>query len=260
MILKIARYQLRDVFRSRWIIVYGLLFLVFADLLFRFGGDGLRVVSSMLNITLLVIPLASMILGAFYLYNTREYIEMLLCHPVRRNELFWGLLAGLSLPMISVFAAGTLLPFLYNQADAVAWVAALQLVMTGSVLTVICTGLAYYLALRFDDRIKGLGLALVLVLMFTLVYDGLILFVIYLLASYPLERAVLALTLFNPIDLGRIFMLLQLDISALMGLTGAVFRDFFGTTTGVLIALGSMTLWMALPVLAGYRTFLVKDF
>lgn len=57
-----------------------------------------------------------------------------------------------------------------------------------------------------------------------------------------------------------VLVLLQLDIPALMGLAGAVFRDFFGTTTGVLIALGSMTLWMALPVLAGYRTFLAKDF
>jgi hypothetical protein len=40
---------------------------------------------------------------------------------------------------------------------------------------------------------------------------------IYSFADYPLEKATLALVLLNPVDLGRILMLIQLDISALMG-------------------------------------------
>lgn len=260
MIAKILKYQLRDVIRSKWIIAYSLFFLVLTDILFRFGGDGVRVATSMMNVVLIVIPMASIILGAFYLYNTREYIEMLLCHPVRRHQLFWGMFLGLGLPLVAAFAGGVLLPYVYHGAGPEAWIAVLMLAFTGSMLTVIFVGIAYYLALRFDDRIKGLGLALVICLFFTIIYDGIILFVIYMLASYPLEKPVLALSLFNPIDLGRILLLLQFDLSALMGLTGAVFRDFFGTFLGMMIALGSLLLWLFIPVLAGFRRFLVKDF
>jgi len=260
MILKILKYQLRDVFRSRWIIAYVLFFLVLTDVLFRFGGDGLRVATSMMNIILIVIPLASIILGAFYLYNAREYIEMLLCHPVKRHQLFWGMFLGLALPLVAAFAGGVLLPYLYNAASAEAWRSALMLVFTGSMLTVIFVALAYYLALRFDDRIKGLGLALVICLFFTIIYDGIILFVIYLFSSYPLEKPVLVMSLLNPIDLGRILLLLQFDISALMGLTGAVFREFFGTPLGMSVSVASLLIWLAVPVTAGFRRFLVKDF
>jgi Cu-processing system permease protein len=31
-------------------------------------------------------------------------------------------------------------------------------------------------------------------------------------------------------------MLLQLDVSAMMGYTGAIFKDFFGTSLGIVIA------------------------
>ncbi len=260
MIFKILKYQLRDVFRSRWIIAYALFFLLLTDILFRFGSDGLRVASSMMNVVLIVVPLAAIILGAFYLYNTREYIELLLCHPVKRHQLFWGMFLGLGLPLVAAYAGGIALPYLYNGAGAEAWATVGLLVLTGSLLTVIFLGLAYYLALRFDDRIKGLGLALVICLFFTVIYDGIILFVIYFFSSYPLERPVLIMSLLNPIDLGRILLLLQFDISALMGLTGAVFRDFFGTAMGMLVGLLSLLVWVAVPVFAGFRRFLARDF
>lgn len=54
-----------------------------------------------------------------------------------------------------------------------------------------------------------------------------VLSVIQLLTDYPLEKATLTLVLLNPVDLGRILMLMQLDISALMGYTGAFFQQFF---------------------------------
>ncbi len=260
MIAKILKYQLRDVMRSKWIVAYALFFLVLTDVLFRFGGDGVRVATSMMNVILIVIPLASIILGAFYLYNTREYIEMLLCHPIKRHQLFWGLFLGLGFPLVAAFSAGVIIPFIYNGAGPEAWIAALMLTFTGSTLTVIFVGISYYLALRFDDRIKGLGLALIICLFFTIIYDGIILFVIYMFSSYPLEKPVMVLSLLNPIDLGRILLLLQFDLSALMGLTGAVFRDFFGTAMGMIIALVSLLLWLVVPVTVGFRRFLLKDF
>ncbi|MCC6570788.1 MAG: ABC transporter permease, partial [Chitinophagales bacterium] len=63
----------------------------------------------------------------------------------------------------------------------------------------------------------------------------------------------------NPIDLGRILILLRLDESALMGYTGAVFKDFFGTTIGTSIAFATLVLWIAIPVMISTRKFNRKD-
>jgi Cu-processing system permease protein len=63
----------------------------------------------------------------------------------------------------------------------------------------------------------------------------------------------------NPIDLSRILILLQLDVSAMMGYTGAIFKDFFGTTTGMLISLLVLLTWVSLPVWLSVRNFNRKD-
>jgi Cu-processing system permease protein len=63
----------------------------------------------------------------------------------------------------------------------------------------------------------------------------------------------------NPIDLGRIQILLQLDISALMGYTGAVFREFFGNSTGIVLSFSGLIFWIIFPILISVKKFKRKD-
>jgi Cu-processing system permease protein len=115
--------------------------------------------------------------------------------------------------------------------------------------------------LRCASRIeRGLGLALFTWLTLAIVYDGAVLGLVAALGAYPIERSVLALILLNPIDLARVLMLLQLDVSALMGYTGAVFQQFFGTSMGLVLALAALTVWCAVPFFAAARRFARKDF
>jgi Cu-processing system permease protein len=67
---------------------------------------------------------------------------------------------------------------------------------------------------------------------FSVIYNGLVLMVIQVFSDYPMQHPVIAMTLLNPIDLGRIVLMLNLDVSAMMGFTGAVFQRFFGSGTG----------------------------
>jgi len=67
------------------------------------------------------------------------------------------------------------------------------------------------------------------------------------------------LSFLNPIDLGRIQILLQMDISALMGYTGAVFREFFGTTLGVIISFIGLACWIIVPLIISLKKFKKKD-
>ena len=78
--------------------------------------------------------------------------------------------------------------------------------------------------------------------------------------DYPLDNFSLAATMFNPIDLSRILILLKLDISALLGYTGAVFQQFFGTSMGIISSLGVLLIWVILPVLIIIKKSNKKDF
>ena len=259
--LKITRYQLRDVLRSRWILLYGIFFLLLTDLLFRFGGSGERVILSLLNVVLIGIPLVSIVLGAMYMYASREFTEMLLAHPVRRRSLFLGLFAGLSVPMAVAFVLGTALPYLAHGGGAGGgWVPLAFLLGTGVALTLVFLALSFLVAVATEDRIRGLGLCLGAWIAFAVVYDAVILMAIYLLGDFPLERPVIALSMLNPVDLARILLLLEFDISALMGFTGALFRDFFGGTGGRLAAMGALLAWLAVPFALGMRSFGRKNF
>ena len=97
-------------------------------------------------------------------------------------------------------------------------------------------------------------------LFLAVIYDGLFLISLIVFNEYPLDKASLLVTMFNPIDLSRILILLKLDISALLGYTGAVFKKFFGTNFGLFISLFVMILWVVLPVWRINRKLRKKDF
>jgi len=78
--------------------------------------------------------------------------------------------------------------------------------------------------------------------------------------EYPLDKFALASMMFNPIDLSRTLILLKLDISALLGYTGAVFKQFFGTREGLIVSLFILCLWVVFPLFRMRQKLLKKDF
>jgi Cu-processing system permease protein len=256
---KVLGYGLSNLLRNWWVIGYGLLFLLLTDVLFRFGGGGPRVVASLMNVVLIVIPLVSVVFGTLYFSNSREFIELLLAQPVGRPALFTGLYFGLALPLAAAFGFGVAIPAIgHGGTDLVRPVA--TLIMAGVLLTLVFTSVAFLAGVHFEDRAKGLGFALLVWFCSAVLYDGLILFVAMVFRDYPLEPALLGLTVLNPVDLARVLLLLTLDAAALMGYTGAVFQRFFGTALGVGVACGALLLWTAVPFLLGLRGFTRKDF
>jgi len=252
-------YSLSNLRRNWWVLGYGLLFLLLTDALMRFGGAGPRVVASLMNVVLIVIPLVSVVFGTLYFSNSREFIELLLAQPVSRPALFTGLYFGLALPLAAAFAAGVALPaFLHGGAGLLRPTA--MLVSSGVLLTFVFTSVAFLAGVSFEDRAKGLGFALLVWFCCTVLYDGMILLVVMGFRDYPLEPVLLGLTILNPVDLARVLLLLALDAAALMGYTGAVFGRFFGTVLGFATAGAALVLWTAVPFLAGLRGFNRKDF
>ncbi|MBC8374965.1 MAG: ABC transporter permease subunit [FCB group bacterium] len=257
-LLKIIKYQLHDLLRGKWFIIYTAVFFLLTDGLFRFGGDSGQVALSLMNVVLFIIPLVSIVFGTMFFYNSREFMELLLSQPISRVALFLGLYLGLTLPLSAVYLIGVGIPFMYHAGIMTGgyWI----LLLVGVSLTWVFTALAFLIAVLSEQRVKGVGMTIVLWLFFAILYDGIILFILFALEEYPLEKLTLILSLFNPIDLGRILMLLQFDIAALMGYTGALFSKFYGNMFGSAVAVFALWTWCAIPAWLGYRAFSKKDF
>jgi len=259
--ITVFRYELQDLRRSRWVMGYALCLLLLTEALLRFGGGGPRAVLSLMNIVLAVVPLVSIVFGAMYLYGSRNFIQLLLAQPVGRGSLFAGLYAGLAVPLATAFLLGVGLPFLWDGAGEGSLAGPLVMLLgAGTLLTLVFTAVALLVSLLVDDRAKGLGLAILLWLTATALYDALIILVATTWSDYPLELPLIGLTILNPVDLGRVLLLLPLDTAALMGYTGAVFERFFGSLLGMTLAVGALVLWCAGPLAAAHHRFCRKDF
>ena len=252
-------YQIRNVARGRAVIGYGLALMLVAWALVRFGGGTSRALLSMGNVVLIVVPLVSLVLGTIHFYDSREFDELVLAHPVDRRQLFQGLYLGLTIPMSVAYLVAVLLPLSLGGMDAGSLGAVLTLAFTGVALTAIFVALAYWIAVRFDEPMKGLGLVLATWLFFGVLYDGFVLMTANAFSAYPLERPMLALMMLNPVDLARVMLLMQLDVAALMGYTGAVFKSFFGGAVGPVVAIAVLAIWTAGPFWLGMRRFDRKD-
>jgi Cu-processing system permease protein len=257
----IAVHQSRDVMRKRWVMAYAVSLLVAGDLLLRLAGNGPSALLSLLNVVLLLVPLIALILGSASLYGAREFTELLLAQPIPRRALYIGLYFGLTVPLMLATLVGLALPFVIERAldETVAPMLATLLIV--SVLLVgVFTALAFVITVLVRDRARGLGIAILTWLGLGVLYDAIVLAIATTFRDWPIERGMLAAMALNPIDLARTILLLRLDVAALMGYTGAVFRLAFGTSTGLVIALGILSLWLVVPWAFGARAFARRDF
>jgi len=78
--------------------------------------------------------------------------------------------------------------------------------------------------------------------------------------EYPLTNPSLIAMLLNPIDLARTVLIINLDLSALLGYTGASFKLFFGTFYGIIICTISLLIWLFIPLTLLIRRIENKDF
>ena len=259
-ILKVLKYQMRDAVRSRWLLAYALFFMLVTQGLLSFSGDAMKTQLSLVSVVLFLVPLVSIVFGTVYLYNSREFIELLLAQPVNRRQMYAGVYLGLAIPLTLAFIAGLGVPFLVHGVDESARTTVAALLVAGVVLTMIFTALATLIAMRCDDRLRGLGAAIGVWMLLTVVYDGFVLLILAVFSNHALEHATLGMMMANPIDLARVALLLRFDGAAMMGYTGAVFLNFFTGAQGATVMIAALGLWVIVPVALGAHAFQRKDF
>ena len=248
-------YVAKDILRNRVLLLYALLLGLFSFGLFGLEDTASKGLLSMLNIVLMVVPLVSIVFSTIYVYNSSEFIELLLAQPLARSTIWLGFYLGLAGALSMAFLLGVGLPTLLFRPDATG----MTLLGAGLLLSLAFASLSMLATVATRDKARGIGLALLLWLFFSLLFDGILMFVLFQFADYPIERYMIAISMLNPIDLCRVLVLMQLDVSALMGYTGAIFKDFFGTTAGMAASLAALLAWVVLPLFASLRLFKRKD-
>jgi Cu-processing system permease protein len=252
---KIDKYILSDILKNRIVIAYTLLLAVLSWSVFTLEADSTKGVLTLLNIILLTTPLVSIIFTTIYLYNSAEFIELLLSQPAGRRKIWNGLYWGLFLSLAISFFIGAGVPLLLFAPVKIS----LIMIVMGGLITAAFVSLGFLCAIMARDKARGIGIAILTWLFFSLLFDGLVLFMMFQFSEYPIEKAMIAVSAMNPIDLARIYMILQLDVSAMLGYTGAIFKEFFGTQMGMVIGFGLLMLWSVVPYIWSLRKFVRKD-
>lgn len=253
----LLRFVVRDVMRSKWLALYLVFFAVVTEGLLYFTAGEAKTVVGLMNIVLLLIPLAAAVFGTLHVHHNRDFVELMLTQPVSRNAIYGALYLGVTLPFLTAFLVGIGVPAAIH--GVIASAPFLTLLATGSALTMVFFAISYLIGIAVQDKAAAMGAAFIAWLSFAILYDGAILAVTVMFADYPMETATIAMIVGNPIDLARIIVMLTFDYAALMGYTGAVFQNFFGTSLGISISAASLILWTLLPVYLGRRIFRQKD-
>lgn len=244
-----------DILRNKVVLGYTLFLLAVSFSMFNLEDNSSKGLLSLLNIVLIIVPLLSVIFSTIYVYNSSEFIELLVSQPVKRTSLLTSIYVGLTTSLMLAVIVGIGLPVLLYDHSAVG----LILVLAGVMLTAVFSGLAILASVITRDKAKGIGVSILLWFYFAIIFDGLILFILFQFSDYPLEKLSIALTALNPIDLSRILVLLKMDVSAMMGYTGAVFKEFFEGAIGYVFISVVMLFWIFSPIFLAIKKFNKKD-
>lgn len=244
---KIIKYTIYDLIRSKWSYIYLAFYFLLGFVLLFLNNDLSKAVITLMNVIIILTPLIGTIFGIMHYYTSREFTELLLSQPIKRSFIFMAQYLGLSISLSLSLILGLSVPFLIYGVTQISALGDFFLLMViGAMLTFIFVALSYNIALSNENRIKGFGYAIIIWLLFAIIYDGLFLISLLLFNDYPLDKLSIVATILNPIDLSRIIIMLRLDISALLGYTGAIFQKYFNNDLGVILSFFSLSLWIFL--------------
>lgn len=259
-----ARQELALALRSRWIQIFAAAFAamslaVAASGYILSGGSGVqdfsRTAASLVQLVILLVPIAALLLGVLSLASDRGTAELLYSQPVRRPVILLGRVAGLFQALVAALAAGFGAAGLviYSQSGSEGLAGFLFVFAAAVVLTAVCLALAAFIATDNVGRRRSRALAVALVVWFVLVvvFDLVALGVASTLRSGHASRLLITTVLINPVDAIRTGALLGIDGTAAFGAASLAFLRFTGGLTRAYLLIGaSAVAWIAAPLAA----------
>ena len=257
-----AREELLLAIRSRLLPIFAVVFGVLALLVASSGyvltgGTGLqdfsRTAASLVELVLLVVPLASLVIGVTALTPEAGSAELLYSQPIARSRILVGKLAGLFVALISAeaigFGASGLILFWRTGQGGVAGFVGVA--GAAAVLTAVFLSVAAAVAGGATNRHRARSLAIALVIWFAAVvlFDVAVLGVASWLPSGPASRLLIVSAIASPIDAVRTATLMVVEGTTAFGAASLAFLRFTHGAAGAAWWLAaSVVFWVAAPL------------
>jgi Cu-processing system permease protein len=265
--LLVASQELSLAVRSRWTQVFAAVFAVLAlgvsgSGYILSGGRGFqdfaRTSASLVQLVVLVVPLAALLMGVLALAPERGTAELLYAQPISRREILVGKLLGL----FAALAAAELVGFglaglvVFSSTGEEGGAGYAVLVVSSLFLTAAFLAIAALIAAGAvgRKRVRALAVALVVWFAAVILLDLVALGVASLLPSTAASRLLIASVVANPAGAVRTGALLGIEGTAAFGSASLALLRFTGgpARTAVLLAL-SLLAWVVLPAVAATR-------
>ncbi|MGC8654838.1 MAG: ABC transporter permease [Candidatus Kryptoniota bacterium] len=268
----IAMNELLIAVRSKWVLAFSIVFAAislavsFAGTSGAFAGfqDFMRTVASLLNLSLYLVPLFSLILGAVSFTPAPDSgrFEFDLAQPITRTSYvlgkYFGLFLALTLATTAGFGiAGLVISFLAEGADVLAYIAFVLLSVT---LGIVFLSISAFLSLTIFMRGPVLASSLALWFGFVILYDLVVMWVATNFEGDTLRTMLFVLLFGNPVDLVRVATLFIVGGKVIFGPTaGALLKFVGGTHIGVVLLVSALAMWGGCPLVIAVKIFSRKD-
>lgn len=267
-----ARYELVLAVRSRWLQLFAV---VFAGLALAVAGAGYilsgghgmqdfsRTAVSLVQIVLLLVPLASLVFGGLALTPERGAAELLYSQPVHRGAILLGRMLGVWLALAAAELIGFGLAGLVMQSQAGPdglWRYG-ALVATAVAITGVFLAIAALLAsVNSGRRTRVLAVALVVWFVTVVMFDVAVLGIASMLRSGSASRLLISATLINPVDAARTGALLAIEGTAAFGAASLALLRFTGGIGMAAVYVGlSLAAWLVAPLWLAARALSRTD-
>ena len=263
--------ELRAGVRSRWFLLYLLVFLLLSIAFSVVAAAGTkltgqpgfgRTAAGLLNLMLLMVPLLGLTIGAQALVADRQdgSLDYLLAQPVSPAEVFVGkyLGAALALLLILVFGFGSSAVAMAARGTTGSLSGFLVLVALTLLLGLAMLSVGYLISSGSPQTAAALGLALTLWLGFVIVGDLGLMGSALVMDLSP--GTLLVASLANPLDAYKLVAVQTLQASLdVLGPAGVYATRRFGSALPPLL-LGLLALWVVVPLPIGYWLFKRTDY
>jgi Cu-processing system permease protein len=213
-VITIARRELRETLRNRWLLAFAIGFALLALALSRagfatagysgLGGFG-RTAASLINALVLFVPLIGLSLGAHSICGERERgtLTYLLANPVSRHEVFLGKALGLAAALAAALAGGFGAAALALAAGGADQLGAF-LILAAYTLLLALVSLGFGLWISTVARTVAGALGAALIVWLGLAFLGDLGLVTWTIAFHPSPRTLLPVVLANPLQLFKL--------------------------------------------------------
>ncbi|MFH1553986.1 MAG: ABC transporter permease [Pseudomonadota bacterium] len=267
-ILIIARKEIREGLRNRWVLATTLLLAALALTLSflgsapagNIGANRLDiVVVSLSSLTIFLVPLIALLISHDAIVGEMERGTMLLLlsYPISRRQIVLGKFLG----HVSILAFATLFGYgaaalalaaIGAEIDVQSWQAFAAMIGSSVLLGAVFIAIGYLVSALAAERSTAGGIALGVWLFFVLIYDMALLGGLVAAQGHALPAGLLdALLLANPTDAYRLLNLSSGAAGSLSGMGGIAQH----TTLGVPALVGALLVWMVAPLVVGTLVF-----